>query len=104
MHGTVDDFLLKLLRHYSDGGEVLLNVLSDFRSCTPLGLHSCRGVSRAEALANNQAATISLDSCCRCGICALCCLRRLFTGNALAEMLALTLLVVCHMGKEEILV
>lgn len=53
MYGTVDDYLENLLRHYIDGGEAILNVLSDFdsehaqRSHMPLGLHSCQGVPRA---------------------------------------------------------
>jgi len=58
-------------------------------------------VSRAGALANNQAAAVSLDSCRKCGR------RRLLAGNASAEVLVLTVLIVFHsigMCLEEILV
>lgn len=68
----------KLLKHCSDGGGGFLKILSDFdsecvqRSCMPLGLPSCQNVSRAGVLAKNQAATMSLDSCFKCGfVCSL---------------------------------
>lgn len=69
MYGMADDYLVNYLG--ITGTEV--SVFSDFgsehaqRSCMPLWLHPRWGVSRAGALANSQAATISLGSCCRSG-------------------------------------
>lgn len=48
-----DDYLVKLLRNYSDRGGVLLNVLSDFEILHTAWTAFLQGVSRAGALANN---------------------------------------------------